>query len=159
MIGESEDTFAPDKPISQATIVTVLARLIKIDLTQFDGVSYDDVTPGQWYTNAAIWAKQSGMLPDYSTFTGTAELSRDGMAIMLVKFLRSMGIDTNVPVDNIVFEDADLMTEEGREAFQILYHFGIFRGVGGNRMDPLSSTTRAQFAALMHRISIFIESK
>ena len=159
MVGVTETTFAPNEAISQATIVTVLARLLKIDLTQFDGVSYDDVTPGQWYTNAAIWAKQSGILPDYSSFTGTAELSRDGMAIMLVKFLRSMGVDTNVDVSGITFADAEQMTDAGREAFQILYHYGIFRGIGENRMDPLSSVTRAQFAALMHRISVFIESK
>jgi len=158
MVGESDDIFAPSKPISQATIVTVMARLLNIDLTQFEGEAYDDVTPGQWYTNAAIWAKQAGILPDYSTFAGTGELSRDGMAIMLVKFLKSMGVDTNVNVDDIIFEDAGLMTDAGREAFQILYHYGIFKGVGGNRMDPLASTTRAQFAALMHRIYVFIET-
>lgn len=156
MTGVGNDMFAPDEPISQATIVTTLARLIKIDLSQFDGITYDDITPGQWYTNAAIWAKQSGILPDYSTFAGTAELSRDGMAIMLVKFLRSMGVDINVDITGIDFADAGQMTDAGREAFQVLYHYGIFRGVGGNRMDPLSSTTRAQFAALMHRVSVFV---
>ena len=159
MTGVGNNAFAPDDAISQATIVTTLARLLKIDLTQFDEITYDDVTPGQWFTNAAIWAKQSGILPDYSAFTGTGELSRDGMAIMLVKFLRSMGVDTDIDLTGIDFADADQMTDAGREAFQILYHYGIFRGVGGNRMDPLSSTTRAQFAALMHRISIFVESR
>lgn len=157
MVGVSESRFAPDEPISQATIVTLLARMQKIDLTQFDGIQYDDILPGQWYTNAAIWAKQSGLLPDYSTFTGTDALARDGMAIMLVKFLRSMGVDVNIGSTDITFEDANLMTADGQEAFQILYHYGIFRGVGGYRMDPQSFTTRAQFAALMHRISVFIE--
>lgn len=159
MVGVSERRFAPDEAISQATIVTLLARMLKIDLSQFDGIQYADVLPDQWYTNAAIWAKQSGMLPDYSTFTGTDVLSRDGMAIMLVKFLRSMGVDVNIDFTSVTFEDADLMTADGLAAFQILYHYGIFRGVGGNRMDPMSSVTRAQFAALMHRISVFIASR
>lgn len=159
MVGVSEHSFAPDEPISQATIVTLLARMLKIDLSQFDGIEYDDILPGQWYTNAAIWAKQSGILPDYSTFKGTDVLPRDGMAIMLVNFLRSMGVDVNINFTGVTFEDADLMTADGLAAFQILYHYGIFRGVGGYRMDPQSSTTRAQFAALMHRISVFIESR
>jgi len=159
MVGVSERRFAPEEFISQATIVTLLARMLKIDLTQFDGIQYDDILPNQWYTNAAIWAKQSGMLPDYSTFTGTDPLSRNGMAIMLVKYLRSMGVDVNIDLSGVVFEDVDLMTAEGLQAFQILYHYGIFRGVGGNRMDPMSFVTRAQFAALMHRISVFIESR
>lgn len=156
MVGVSESIFAPNDPISQATIVTVLARMLKIDLTQFDDVQYDDVLSGQWYTTAAIWAKQSGILPDYSTFTGIGELSRDGMAIMLVKFLRSLGVDVNIDLSEVIFADADLMTEGGLTAFQILYHYGIFQGVGGNLMDPQSSVTRAQFAALMHRISAFV---
>ena len=68
-----------------------------------------------------------------------------------------MGVDVNIGSTDITFEDANLMTADGQEAFQILYHYGIFRGVGGYRMDPQSFTTRAQFAALMHRISVFIE--
>ena len=159
MQGISATLFAPDEPISQATIVTVFARVLKIDLTQFDGVTDPDIEPNQWYTNAAIWAKQSGLLPDYSKFTGTDVLSRDGMAIMLVKYLRSTGVDTSVPASPVVFEDAEWMTKDGDDAFQVLYHYGIFKGVGGLRMEPAASTSRAEFAALMHRMSVFIAAR
>lgn len=157
--GVTTTTFVPEDPISQATVVTLLARMAKVDLTQFDGTVPQDVEPGQWYTNAAIWAKQSGLLPNYSTFQGTGPFSRSQMAIMLVKYLRSLGFDTSVPEVPLVFADADLMSAEENDAFQVLYRYGIFKGIGDMYMDPAGVTTRAQFVALLHRISVFIESK
>ena len=78
---------------------------------------------------------------------------------MLVKFLRSFGFDTSTPETTVIFKDADLMDEAVNNAFQVLYYYGIFKGVGGMRMDPAGSTTRAQYTALMHRISALIESR
>lgn len=157
--GVTTTTFVPEDPISQATVVTLLARMAKVDLTKLDGTVPEDIEPGQWYTNAAIWAKQSGLLPNYSTFQGTGPFSRAQMAIMLVKYLRSLGIDTSVPEAPLIFADADLMSAEENDAFQVLYRYGIFKGTGDAYMDPAGVTTRAQFVALLHRISVFIESK
>ena len=159
MTGETSTRFAPANAISQATVVTVLARMAKVDLTQFDGVTAQDVEPGQWYTNAAIWAKQTGMLPDYSTFMGTGPFSRAQMAVMLVKYLRSLGFDASMPEVPVAFADAGLMSEEENTAFQMLYRCGIFKGVGDLYMDPAGTTERAQFAALVHRISVFAETR
>ena len=158
MNGVSAARFSPGEPISQATIVTVLARLAKVDLSRFEGFADEAVASGKWYTTAAIWAKQSGLLPDRTDFTGEETISRDQMAIMLVKYLRSMGQDTTPPARAVVFADAAQMSQDGNNAFQILYQHNIFRGIGGNRMDPAGSTTRAQFSALVHRISGMIGS-
>lgn len=159
MVGVSDNLFAPIDPINQAIIVTVLARMANIDLSQFEEVSYDSITPNQWYTDAAIWAKQAGMLPDYTDFVEVGGLSRGQMAIMLVKYLRSMGVDTSLPEVLVTFDDADLMTQEENDAFQVLYHYGIFRGVGGYCMNVAGTTSRAEFSALIHRVSVFIEGQ
>ena len=160
MNGVSDTLFAPNQAISQATIVTVLARMADVDLTRFIPAEDDDsIAAGTWYANAAVWAGQAGLLPDYSTFSGEAAIARGDMAIMLVKYLRSLGIDTSVPVEPVVFADADQMTPDVNAAFQVLYHYGIFRGVGGYRMDPSGFTTRAQFSALIHRISVFVQEQ
>lgn len=155
MQGVSETLFAPSQAITQATIVTVLSRVGKIDMSRFEGVTYPGIESGKWYTEPAIWAQQSGILPDFSSFTGEEPLNRNDMAIMLVKYMRSLGLNTAPPEQPAVFADAAQMTQDGSNAFQVLYQYNIFRGVGGNTMDPAGSTTRAQFAALMQRISDF----
>lgn len=153
MVGVSETIFAPDYDISQATVVTVLARLANVDLDEFDGVKFDSVPEGKWYTNAAVWAKQAGLLPDHTDFKGEEVITREEMAIMLVKFLKRMGIDCTDPDTAAYFADADKMSEAGYDAFQTLYKTGIFKGMGNNVMDPLGTTTRAQFSALINRVN------
>ena len=49
------------------------------------------------------------------------------------------------------------MTAEEEEAFQILHFAGIFRGNGKNDMQPDASTTRAQFSALIQRLTKYID--
>ena len=154
--GVTDRQFVPRSAISQATVVTVLARMANVDLTKFenDG-SYPSIPADAWYANAAVWATQAGLLPNYSVFDSEGSISRANMAIMLVKYLASLGIDTSIP-EPVVFADADLMSQEVNDAFQVLYHYGIFRGIGNYYMDPLGITTRGQFAALIHRMSTVI---
>ena len=51
----------------------------------------------------------------------------------------------------VAFEDANLMTPEVNAAFQVLYKYQIFRGVGGTAMDSAGPIKRGEFAALLHR--------
>ncbi len=151
MVGISDTQFDPDTPVSQAVIAAVLARMQGVDLTRYEGVSYPGIPDGRWYTPAVIWAKQAGLLPD-GEFTEEAASSRADMAIMLVKFLQSMGVDVSAPAEPYVFGDADEMTEDSLNAFQALYKLKIFMGIGDMYMAPLRYTTRSEFAALTQRI-------
>lgn len=152
MLGVSDTEFAPQRRVSQATIVTVLARLAQVDLTRFDGEEESGITAGRSYTAAAVWAKRAGLLPEEGVFTGDETTTRNQMAVMLVKYLRSMGKDTMPPAQPAVFADAGDMTQEGNDAFQVLYQQSIFKGVGELNMNAAGSTTRAHFVALIHRI-------
>lgn len=158
MVGVSDTLFAPDSMVSQAIIVTVLARMQNIDLTRYDGISYEGIPTGMWYTNAAIWAKQAGLLSD-TVFTEDAPTPRSQMAVMLVKYMQSIGVDTSLSMTTVTFDDADQMTQAENDAFQVLYHYHIFKGVGGLQMQPEGTTSRAQFAALIHRINDFVKTR
>ena len=78
------------------------------------------------------------------------------MAVMLLKYLKHLGIDCTLPSRPVEFRDGAQMTEEENAAFQVLYQFGIFKGIGNYTMDVTGSTTRAQFAVLLHRLSVFV---
>lgn len=149
MFGVSETAFMPQEKVTQATVVTALAR---VDLTQFEGAEEPGIISGRSFTPSAVWAKRSGLLPEESAFTGGETTNRNEMAVMLVKYLARMGKDTTPPSQCEEFADAAEMTREGNEAFQVLYQHGIFGGVGGMRMNPVGSTTRAHFVTLIHRI-------
>lgn len=157
MIGVTKDLYKPYNPISPAMVVTVLSRMDKVDLSQYAETAYEEIAGGQWYTAAAVWAKEAGLLPE-GPFVGQPPMGRGQMAVMLVKYLKHAGIDCTLTGEPVVFADADLMTPEENEAFQVLYQFGIFKGIGNYTMDVAGATTRAQLAVLMHRVSVFVES-
>lgn len=157
MIGVSGDRYAPSGLISPSTVVTVLARMDGVDLSRYAGASYPGVALGQWYTNAAVWAGQTGLLPE-DGFPASSPITRAKLAVVLVKYLRSKGIDCTLTGEPVAFTDAAMMTQEENDAFQILYQFGIFKGIGNYTMNVAGATTRAQMAVLAHRLSVFMES-
>lgn len=154
MTGVSSTSFAPNAPFSNASILMVLARLAKVDLDTFTTNPYEEIIlSGTWYTPAAVWAVQAGMIPSDVQFHGDDSLPRSDMSVILVKYIKSLGLDTSIPPVKIEFADAALMSQEVNDAFQVLYNYGVFRGVGNNYMDPAGYITRAQFSALLHRLS------
>lgn len=155
MIGVNQNTYAPYGPISSATVTVVLSRLNGADLGRWANETAEGVTPGQWYSAAASWARECGLLTE-GPFTVTPAMTRGQMAIMLVKYLKYLGFDCALPSNPVAFTDAALMTEEENAAFQVLYQYGIFKGIGNYTMDVSGPTTRAQFAVLMHRLSVFV---
>ena len=157
MNGVSATEFAPNGVVDAATIVTVLARTIGVDLTQFADSTEVNLPQDQWYSAAANWALQAGLIDD--SFERNKPFARGQMAVLLYKYFKYIGIDCSQPETPVEFADAGQMTPQENDAFQVLYKYGIFKGVGNNTMDVRSSTSRAQLAALMHRVKNFIDSK
>ena len=156
MLGVTDSAYHPYDKISSITGVVVLSRMEKVDLSQQPLA--EGIPDGQWYTPAASWAKSIGILPE-GPFQGSAAMSRGEMAVMLLKYLKHLDVDCTLLGGPVTFTDASLMTQEQNDAFQVLYQFGIFKGVGNQTMDVSGSTTRAQFAALLHRLSVFAEAQ
>ena len=158
MIGVSGSRFAPNEAVSQATIVTVLARMAEVDLTEYAENPYPSIPDGKWYTASAVWALENKLLPT-AEFGGEGPIGRDHMAIMLVKYLKHLDVQVKRPANPMEFADGDQMSKEAEEAFQILHACGVFKGVGENRMEPASATTRAQFSALINRIDHLFDAE
>ncbi len=152
MQGNGDGTFGPNQPTSPAALVTVLARLAKADLTTYAGYTYEDIKEGMWYTDSAKWAKGNGLLGE-SVFDADSAISRGNIAQILLKYLQALGVELPVVEQEHAFADAELLTAEENAAFQALYALGIFQGNGDNTINPQGATTRAELAALLHRVS------
>lgn len=159
MIGVSDKIFAPNGLISQPMVTTILARMAKATLPSDNtDVANTGVEPGQWYTNAAVWAWRSGIVGD-STFSAQPPLSRGDLATTLVRYLNYLGVSYTAPAEAPVFGDTAEMTEEQLVAFQRLYQIGVLKGVGGNLMAPQRSTTRAEMATIVQRLDAYLADK
>jgi uncharacterized repeat protein (TIGR02543 family) len=158
MLGAGNNSFAPHDQISDAMVVTVLARLAAIDLSAYGDANDQTIFSGQWYSKEAAWASEKGLITGDS-FTPNPPTPRGDLAVMLVRYFDVLGIKYTVPTQDIQFADADEMTADENHAFQILYSIGIFQGKGGMTMNSKGATTRAELAALLHRVSVFIDEQ
>lgn len=137
--GVTEDTFAPDSPMTRAMLITVLAR--------FDG---QDTTGGSvWYETAMTWAKENG-ISDGSNPNG--QITREQLAAMLYRYAAYKGYDTNpdsVEIQN--FADYDDISGYAEEALVWAVDAGIMSGTRNNTLSPGGNATRAQVATILMR--------
>ena len=152
MQGNGDGTFEPNNPTSPAALVTVLARLSGADLTIYANESYTDIMENKWYSDYAKWAKGNGLLGEIA-FEADSTISRSNIAQILLKYLQALGVELPQVEQPQQFADAEQMTAEENANFQILYALGIFQGNGDNSMNSQGATTRAELAALLHRVS------
>ena len=155
MTGVSSSRFAPNQNTTQAMVVVVLARVAGVDLTK-----YADKAENLWYTAAANWAAEAGLI-DPETFVPNAQIERGALAVMLLRFFDRQKITYTTPTaaEKVAFLDAGEMTAEEENAFQCLRRAGIFYGNGKNDMRPASATTRAHLAALLQRLTTYMDAQ
>ena len=156
MVGTSATTFDPNAKQNQSVIFSVLARLADVNIYDYADKTSPHIMPGQWYTNAAQWAKSIGLMD--KDFDPEGAVPRGDMAIIIVRYFSWLGIDITVDDEAIVMADEDLMTDEQIEAFTILYKIGIFAGESTTeiRMNPVADVSRCEVSALLSRLNAYM---
>ena len=84
MIGVGENRFDPEGVFTRAQLATVLYRLAeKPSVTGED--DFSDTEPGQWYSDAVLWASQNGVIDGYGggLFGTNDPATQEQLAVML----------------------------------------------------------------------------
>ncbi len=154
MNGAGADVFAPDLPASRAMLVTMLWRMDGQPKASGE-MTFSDVAPGRWYTEAIRWAASEGLVKGYNvrTFGPDDALSREQLVVILYRFAQYHGNDvTSGVIDRLgTFLDAEKISPWALEAMRWAVHTGLLQGVGGETLRPKSGATRAQTATMLMR--------
>jgi hypothetical protein len=156
MLGTGDNRFQPNARQNQAVIFSALARLADVNLHNYADKTSPDIKTGEWYTNAAQWAKSIGLTAN--GFNPDGIVTRGDMAVIIVKYFKWLGVGVDVDSAAVTFADADFMTPEQSAAFTILYKIKIFYGASntGIQMNALNETSRAELSALLKRLNAYI---
>ena len=154
--GTSTTMFSPDADMTRAMLVTVLYRL-EGEPTVTGGSAFDDVTDGQWYTDAVIWAGDSGIVSGYGSglFGTNDSVTREQMAVILYNYAAYKGYDVTATSDFAAFNDADDISSWAETAMSWANGEGLITGVTDTTLDPAGGATRAQVATILMR---FVQS-
>lgn len=156
MTGVEEGRFAPLEPVTRATAITVLWRLAGCPQADSQDL-FPDVTAEDphtaWYFPQAVWAKAAGIAMGYEdgAFHGDDLISREALAVFLFRYAQY----ADQPIGEgilTLFNDAGLVSDWAQEAMCHVVGLGLYRGNDLGDLDPQSTATRAELAAILRRL-------
>lgn len=150
--GTSETTFSPDDNMTRAMLVTVLWRLDGLPNPKGTN-AFTDIADGQWYTDAVLWASESGIVGGYGDglFGTNDSITREQLAAILYRYAVVKGYDVSQPAEINDYADAMSVSEWALEAMRWAVGAGIITGTGNNTLSPAGTAARAQVAAMLTR--------
>jgi predicted amidohydrolase len=156
--GYGDGTFLPEGEVTRAAFVKMLACVSGADVTQYTASAFSDVAENDWFAPYVAWAAETGITVGTSetTFSPNVSISRQDMAVMLVRFAAAEGIDLTATLDPITFLDAADIRSYAADAVSALQAADVLHGFeteGGYVFQPLASTTREQAAALLSQLT------
>ena len=157
LIGTSATEFSPDNNMSRAMVAAVLFRLSGSH-TVDDSLIFSDVEPGQWYTDAIIWASANAIINGINNgeFGTNHDVSREEIAVVLQRFAEMIkfNITSDISIDG--FPDASAVNSWATSALQWVFGTGIMHTDDSGNLNPAGTITRAEFAALIQRFVTFL---
>ena len=153
MTGTSARTFAPDRPVTRAMLVTILWRLAG---EPYGRVSpFEDVLPGSWYAQAVSWAYDKGIVTGVTatSFQPGAPVTREQLCAILCRYAALTGKNTAASASLDAFTDRAQVSAYAEASVRWALQAGLLTGVGDGRLAPRSGVTRAQLAVLLQRFA------
>ena len=153
MTGTAARTFAPDRPVTRAMLVTILWRLAG---EPYGRVSpFEDVLPGSWYAQAVSWAYDKGIVTGVTatSFQPGAPVTREQLCAILCRYAALTGKNTAASASLDAFTDRAQVSAYAEASVRWALQTGLLTGVGDGRLAPRSGATRAQLAVLLQRFA------
>lgn len=155
--GTSATEFSPDAGMTRGMLAAVLSNLERGDGSSLDA-AFDDVADDAWYAEAVAWAAENGIVNGLGNgmFGPEDLITREQMAAMLYNYADMLGVDTSARADLNTYSDADSVSSWAREVMSWANATGLITGTTTTTLDPQSTATRAQVAAMLERFVILI---
>ena len=154
MQGTTTTTFSPLGTLSRGMVVTVLYRMEGEPAVNFQTI-FDDVSAGQWYSDAVIWAANLGIVTGMgdNRFAPSTSITREQLAVMLHRYAAFKAYDMVVPATFGLgnFTDHAQVSDWAYEAMRWTAYHALIRGSSG-RLNPGGTASRAECAAILQRL-------
>lgn len=150
--GKGEGVFEPNSAVKREEFIKILVGALEIELQE--GVcSFSDVPAEHWAQGYILAAEKCGItngIGDGSFGLGL-DISREDMAVMICRALRQLGYTLGQPLDAVLFEDHNVISDYALEHVEYLQRAGVLSG-SANRIKPLAPATRAETAKTIYEI-------
>lgn len=153
MKGVSSELFDPQGTMTRAMLVTVLWRMDGSPATSLGNNPFSDVTAGQCYTNAVLWAYGNDIVYGYDndTFGPGDYINREQLMTIIYRYLNFSGSDMTATNNLKTFSDAGDISDWALDAMKFAVGEKLITGVTSTTLEPKGNATRAQVATILAR--------
>ncbi|RAV13657.1 S-layer homology domain-containing protein [Paenibacillus contaminans] len=151
--GVSNTEFNPSQGVTRAEFAALLVRILGIEPAEAQ--RFKDVEPSAWYAGIVSAAVAAGLVEgtDSATFEPDRTITREEMAVMLVRAYNMMLHGSSVPTERISgFADRDQVSKWALESLDLAAQLGLVSGRGDNQFDPKALTNRAEAANAVYNL-------
>ena len=152
MQGTGSTMFSPEMTTTRGMIVTILYRM-EGEPAVTGAADFDDVSAGQWYSDAVAWASANGIVDGYGNGSFGPEdiITREQAAAILYRYAGYKAYDVTATGELNGFADADEISGWAEDAMSWAVGAGLLNGKNGGLLDPTGTATRAEAAAILAR--------
>jgi hypothetical protein len=153
-MGTSEIAFSPNQGMTRGMFATVLYRLAG-EPAYSEVSAFKDIPENEYYAIPVAWAAAQNLVKGYSDerFGPNDPVAREQMALILMNYALSTGLDVSDAADLSAFIDAESVSDWAERAVSWANAAGLLNGSGGKLM-PAGNATRAEVAAVLHRFAL-----
>ena len=156
MVGVNDTEFRPEDTLTRAMFVTVLGRVAKADLTEYEGTcSFSDVAKTAWYEPYVAWAQAKNVAAGVGNnrFAPDDPVTREQMAALIARYVKTSNITiSNAASPAAVFKDTDQISSWAKESVEYTRLTGLLIGDDKGNFSPKKTATRAEAASLFIRL-------
>ena len=147
--GITPNQFGPEIEMTRAMLVQVLYGMEGKPAVSGD-IAFPDVDEDIWYADAVRWAVQEGVISGYDSgnFGPEDVVTREQLAVILHALA-----DKPASEQVLTFADSEQISDWAVAAVCWAAENDIMDGVGGNRIAPASTATRAEGAVMLMQYS------
>lgn len=148
MQGMADGTFGFGSTITKAEFITILDRMFGWEQVSPDTPAFSDVDKNQWYYSSIATALQHDVIDSSGTFSPNTPITREEMAVMLVRGLGYKTLAQSVASFGNPFTD---VTSNGGY-ITIASDIGMTKGTTPTTFSPGLTAKREEAAAMLVRV-------
>jgi uncharacterized protein YfaP (DUF2135 family) len=148
----SPGRFSPNVIMTRAWMVEILYRLEGRPLVS-GSIPFTDITVGDWYSDAILWACKIGAVFGYSngSFEPNNTITREQAMTILYRYAKIKGLDVGASADLSQFTDMNDISDWAMDAVKWTVAAGIINGRTAVSAVPQGNVNRAEIATIFKR--------
>ena len=146
--------FEPERKVTRAMFVTILGRMYGLHEDFAAPISFSDVSEDDWVVPYVTWASLSGIVTGYDdgSFAPNREITREQMALILVRYCEAYGYHLPEEEDVPAFTDEGSISPWALDAVLKSRRCGLINGRDDGSFDPTGTATRGEMCAVISRL-------